>query len=315
MKLYPSLAILFSLICVGRAAEPAVQSGQHPSFRTATTLVALQVTVTHGDKLIAGLEANDFAVRDDGIPQQLSFFDSHEIPLDLVLLLDVSASMTDKIQSVHDAAGAFMATLRPHDRGAVIGFNESLKVLQPLTEDHAAIAAAIKRTRPDGTTALRNTLYVALKEFAPRPASADDIRRQAFVLLTDGEDNQSVISYEETLAAAQNSAANIYTIVLRPTQVVDRPHNSTSESDFEMRRLAEETGGTAFFPENIDRLKHVYSTIAAELAAKYSLAYSPTMPAASSQPYHRIDVQVTSNGAYRARTRRGYTDVPVSGHE
>jgi VWFA-related protein len=261
----------------------------------------------HRDKLVTGLEANDFAVREDGVPQQLAFFDSHEVPLDLVLLLDMSTSMSDKMDAVHEAAGAFMRTLRPRDRGAVIGFNESLKVIQPLTEDRESIARAIKETKPDGTTALRNTLYVALKQFASRPARLDDIRRQTFVLLTDGEDNQSLISFDEMLLAARNSGINIYAIVLRPTRKIDAPRTTGSESDFEMRQLAEQTGGTAFFPEGVERLKRVYSTIAAELAAKYSLAYSSSIPATAEAQFHRIDVQVVSNDTYRARARRGYT--------
>jgi Ca-activated chloride channel homolog len=265
-----------------------------------------------GDKLVTGLEANDFAVREDGVPQRLAFFDSHEVPLDLVLLLDMSTSMSDKIDAVHEAAGAFMKTLRPHDRGAVIGFNESLKVLQPLTEDRESIARAIKQTKPNGTTALRNTLYVALRQFASRPARPDDIRRQTFVLLTDGEDNQSLISFDETLQAARNSGVNIYAIVLRPTRKVDAPRITGSESDFEMRQLAEETGGAAFFPEGVDRLRRVYSSIAGELAAKYSLAYSSSNPANSEAKFHKIDVQVVSNVSYRARARRGYT-ADVSG--
>jgi len=312
-RLFSFLAIFISLPVAERAAEPAARSGQQSAFRTSTTLVALQVTVTHGDKLVTGLGANDFTVLEDGVPQQLEFFDSYEVPRDVVLLLDMSTSMADKLDAVHEAAGAFMRTLRPRDRGAVIGFNESLKVLQPLTDDRQAIARAIKQTQANGTTALRNTLFVALKQFTSRAATPAGIRRQTFVLLTDGEDNKSVISYEETLAAARNSGANIYTIVLRPKPKVDAPRSTSSESDFEMRRLAEETGGTASFPEDVERLKHVYSTIAAELAAKYSLAYSPTFSSPPrEQQFHRIDVRILSNANYRARTRRGYAAAAAS---
>ena len=315
MKLFPLVAIALSLIGTGRVAEPAMPTDQQPTFRTATTLVALQVTVTHGDKLVTGLAADDFAVLEDGVRQRVSFFDSHETPLDVVLLLDVSSSMADYIEAVHDAAGAFVSRLRPQDRGAVVGFNENLKVIQPLTEDRHTVEQAIKRTQPGGTTSLRDTLYVALKEFGSRSAAIDGIRRETFVLLTDGEDNSSLISYEDVLAAARNSGANIYAIVLRLPRGVDDSPRGTTESDFEMRRLAEETGGAAFFPVNIERLRRACSSVGAELDAKYSLAYSPATPAASGERFHRIDVQVVSNSSYRARARRGYTAMPASGHE
>lgn len=300
--------LLVSLFPPSAPVTAWAEAGQQRTFRTATTLVALQVTVTNGDKIIAGLGRDDFTVLEDGVPQELAFFQSNDVPLDIVLLLDISASMEDKMDAVHDAAKAFMNALRPGDRGAVVGFNQNLKVMQPLTGDHQAIERAIKQASPAGATSLRNTLYVALKELAlPAPATTDDIRRQTFVLLSDGEDNASMVSYEELLSVARNSGVNLYTIVVRPMDKKNPVKKIGSESDFEMRRLAEETGGTAFFSNSVEQLKHAYAAIAAELAAKYSLAYSSGNAAAARQQFHRVEVQVLGKKDFRVRARSGYT--------
>ena len=290
------------------ASGAVTGAGQQPLFRTATTLVPLQVTVTQGNKVVSGLGRNDFAVLEDGVPQELAFFESNDVPLDVVLLLDISASMATKLDGVHEAAKAFMNTLRPGDRGAVVGFNQNLKVMQSLTNDHRAIERAIKQTRPGGTTSLRNTLYVALKQLAlPPPTTTDEIRRQTFVLLTDGEDNSSMIPYDDVLSVARNSGVNLYTIVVRPLEKKSPVEQISPESDFEMRRLAEETGGTAHFSDSVEQLKRAYTAIAAELSANYSLAYSSPNAGASRQQFHRIEVQVRANGEYQVRARRGYT--------
>ena len=100
--------------------------------------------------------------------QQVQFFESRSVPLDVILLLDTSSSMGDKIEVVHEAARGFMKGLRPGDRGAVVTFADSVNVVQELTSDLQPSTAAINRTQASGATALRTAIYVALKQFGQK---------------------------------------------------------------------------------------------------------------------------------------------------
>ena len=109
-------------------------------------MVAVSVTVLDGSKPVSGLTQGDFEVFEDGVQQQVQFFESRSVPLDVILLLDTSSSMGDKIEVVHEAARGFMKGLRPGDRGAVVTFADSVNVMQELTSDTAAIDS---RDQPD----------------------------------------------------------------------------------------------------------------------------------------------------------------------
>lgn len=295
------------------AATPLAQALQsqdaRPVFRSSASLVALNVTVTKGDELITGLQAADFEVYEDGVQQEVRFFESQSVPMDVILLLDTSASMRNRMPVVHEAARAFMKVLGQGDRGAIVAFNDSVDVLQDLTSDTAAIEAAINATTASGSTALHNALYVALKQFGRSARQSGDVRRQAIAVLSDGEDTTSVITFEAVVNLARRMGVNIYTIGLRSElsrirQASDRAY--VSDADYALRSLARETGARAFFPANVHELKGVYQDIAAELEAQYSIAYAP----ANGRPdgrFRRIQVRVTSDPHCRPRARAGYT--------
>jgi Ca-activated chloride channel homolog len=160
-------ALLLALVSALDAQQPAqVPPAEQPVFRSATNLVPLTVTVTdRNNQFVKGLTAADFAVFEDGVPQQLQFFESSSVPLDLIILLDSSSSMSDKMDIVHEAAVGFVKTLRGMDRGAVVTFADGVDIVHKLTSDHAALEQAIRRTTARGATSLHNALYIALKEF------------------------------------------------------------------------------------------------------------------------------------------------------
>src|SRR5687768_2443719 len=137
---------------IPQAVAPS-PSPQATVFRTGASLVALNVTVTDGKQFVAGLASEDFAVYEDGVRQEVRFFEATNVPLDLILLIDTSSSMRDKMTVVQEAARGFMKTLRPQDRGAVIEFNDTVTVGQALTSDRGAIEAAINRSEARGGTA------------------------------------------------------------------------------------------------------------------------------------------------------------------
>ncbi|HEX2444715.1 MAG TPA: VWA domain-containing protein [Vicinamibacterales bacterium] len=290
------------------AQTPPAQVESQPIFKSGTELVALNVTVTDPrQNYVAGLAANDFAVYEDGVKQEVSFFAASEIPIDLILLVDSSSSMADKMSVAREAALGFIRTLRSGDRAAIVAFNDTTKVLQPLTGEIQHLEAAIGTTHPSGATALNNALYVALREFGRSVKQAGEVRRQAIAVFSDGEDTASLMTFDEVLNQARRSGVSIYTIALQ-SRLARQNHNGRryfSQSDFSMKTLAQDTGGLSFFPEKIQDLAGVYGRIAADIGAQYSMAYAPKNGRTDGR-FRRVVVQVLSRPDARPRTRLGY---------
>lgn len=303
-------AALFVLVASASALAQGLQpvpALQQPNvFRSSAALVALSVTVQdHNAKYVAGLQPDDFAVYEDGVKQDVRFFESTTVPLDLIVLIDTSSSMSDKIRTVHDAASGFLKTLRAQDRGAVIAFADSVAVLQPLTPDRALLETAVRSTGARGSTSLNNAVYIALKQFGQAARAADSVRRQAIVVLSDGADTSSLVSLDDVLGVARKTGVNIYTVSLRSRDPLGSTRTGFSESDYAMKALARETGALCFFPEPA-QLKDVYTSIAAELASQYSIGYMPLNGRADGR-FRRVIVQVVTKPDLRPRTRLGYT--------
>lgn len=317
------LAAGFLLLVASSAAaqDPAPQLPQSqapapPVFRAGASLVAVNVTVTDGKRFVPGLQQGDFAVYEDGVQQQVQFFESKSVPVDLILLIDGSSSMRDKMDVVHEAALGFLKTLREGDRGAVVAFADSVNVMQPLTSDRQALDTAIKNTAAHGSTALYNALYVAMKQFGRSAQQSGDVRRQAIAILSDGEDTSSLISFDDVLAMARKSGINIYTIALQSEytaarRLAENGRRYFSESDYAMKTLARETGAQSFFPQFLQDLKGVYASIADELSNQYSIGYSPSNPRPDGR-FRRIVVRVTTHPEFQPRARAGYTAEGVT---
>lgn len=304
-----------SIIVIGLASSAAAQTSANGEpappqvFRSGASLVALNVTVMDGKRLVPDLRPDDFAVYEDGVLQRLQFFESKAVPIDLILLLDTSASMADKIGVVHDAAIGFLKTLRDEDRGAVVTFGDNVNILEALTSDRALLEQAVYKAQPRGATALNNALYVAMKQFGRAAQQSGEVRRQAIAVVSDGEDTSSVIGFDDVLMMARKSGINIYTICLQnqySSARVESGRRYFSQSDYSMKSLAQETGAAAFFPQSVQELKGIYAGISDELSTQYSLGYSPSN-ARSDGRFRRIVVRLTGHPEFRPRARLGYT--------
>ncbi len=285
--------------------DPAAPPGV---FRSGASLVTLNVSVMDKSRFVTDLSKDDFAVYEDGVQQEISFFESKQVPIDLILMLDTSSSMADKMDSVHLAAINFLRTLRPGDRGAVLSFSDNVSVLEKLTSDRPKLEEAVRQTVPNGGTALNNALYVGLREFGGAAHADEAVRRRAIAILTDGEDTSSLVSFDDVMELARRAGVNIYTISLQSptTEAKGRGSRSVSGSQFSLKSLAQETGAEAFFPEQVAELQGVYGTIAHELASQYSIGYSSSNTQADGR-FRRIVVRVVSHPELRPRTRTGYT--------
>jgi Ca-activated chloride channel family protein len=277
---------------------------QQKLFRATIDVVSLNVTVVDPqNRYITDLSEQDFSVFEDGKLQELTYFNRTTLPIALSLLIDTSASMESRMQFAQEAAVGFARKLRPQDVAQVVDFDSRVEVLQDFTNRIDEIERAIRSTNAGGSTALHNALYISLRELAKvKPRSADEVRRRAIVVLSDGEDTSSLVTYEEVLDLAKRSETAIYTIAL---QSKDAPQTKGfREAEFILRQFAQETGGRSFFPARPEDLKDVYGQIASELSSQYSLGYA-SKNTRRDGGWRRIVVQVARPQA-TARTKRGY---------
>jgi Ca-activated chloride channel family protein len=276
-------------------------------FRGGTDLVLLNVTVqdTLG-RLVPGLSREDFQIFEDGVPQTIQNFSREMEPIALSILIDTSASMDRKLATAQEAAVGFLRRLTPQDVAMVIDFDAQARIRQGFTNDRLALETAIRSTRAGGPTALYNAIYTAVNELrvVRSQAPADEpVRRQAIVVLSDGEDTNSLIDDEAVLDALQRSEVALYAIGLR--ERATRPDDrSYQRAESILLRMAQQTGGRAYFISQIDELRDVYAQIADELASQYTIGY--------------VSTNTTRDGGWRAirvvmkpansvaRTRAGY---------
>jgi VWFA-related protein len=295
--------VLVTVIGIVASAPTRAQSLAPPTFRSGVDLVSLTVTVTDPKRqLVRDLKADDFAVLEDGVPQTVSFFGADNVPLDLALMIDCSASMDEKLPVVQRAAIGLVQSLRPGDRVEVISFRGDMGVTQMMTDDRASVVRAIESLRADGNTSLFTALYVTLRDLARAPRA--DLRRRAVVLLSDGEDTQSLVTFDDVLDLARRSGVSIYTVAL--SAPIDRLPNArgVTEGNFAMRALAEATGARSFFPSGPGDIHAVYDSIAAELSSQYSIGYLPHN-AVGDGTWRRVAVR-TDRAGVMARVRPGY---------
>jgi Ca-activated chloride channel family protein len=285
-------------------APPAEQpAAQRPSFRSGVDVVSLNVSVIDATRnFVTDLNREDFVVFEDGVKQDVTYFTKAQLPIAMSLLIDTSASMEDKLPIAQEAAIGFAKRMRPDDMAQVIDFDSRVTILQQFTGDKPQLENAIRQTVPNGSTSLHNAIYISLKELKKvRAKSTEEIRRQAIVVLSDGEDTSSLVPFEEVLELAKRSEVVIYTIAIRGRDFGTRGFN---EAEFVLRQFAQETGGRAFFPAAATELPTIYSQIADELAAQYALAYSSRNPKRDGQ-WRRVVVR-TTKPALVARTKQGY---------
>lgn len=306
MKGRRQLSLVLGVLMVSTAGA----SAQNPTFRAQTELVNLNVTVVGTDaQPVEGLSEEQFEVYEDGVRQDLEFFAPGEMPLDVVILLDTSASMAGALGLVQAAAVRFAEALRPHDRASVMAISNGLRILQWFTPDTSAITTAIRATRPSGRTPLYASIYTALRELEKLRDGYEVPRRQAMVVLSDGNDTASGFGFEDLLESVRRQGVPIYTIAPRATETIKTQRelvfgDTTREQDFELRRLASETGARAFFPVTIHELTGVYDDIASELAHQYSLGYHSTNSRLDGT-FRRIGLRVAAPGV-TWRARAGY---------
>ncbi len=290
----------------GRQApqQPPPRPVQGGEFRSGVDLVSLSVTVTDpSGRYVTDLAPEDFSVFEDGVKQDVTFFNRSNLPIAVSLLLDTSASMEDKMATVQAAAIGFAQRLRPQDLGQLVDFDTRVTIAQPFTSKPEDLEKAIKATAAGGSTALYNAIYIALRELKKSQVhSSEDIRREAIVLLSDGEDTSSLVSFDEVLDLAKRSETSIYAIAIRSSDPYIR--KGFKEAEYVLREFTSQTGGRLFFPAKIEDLPAVYDQISQELSSQYLVGYTSRNPRRDGQ-WRRLVVRLARPNLV-ARAKQGY---------
>jgi Ca-activated chloride channel family protein len=297
-----SLELGLSAISPGQK-QPAAQT---PSFRTGVELVSLNVTVSDAaSRYVTDLQQGEFEVFEDGVKQDLTFFNRTSLPIALSLLMDTSASMEARLPTAQEAAIGFARRLRAQDMAEVIDFDSRVTVLQTFTNNAAQLEQAIRRTSAGGSTSLYNAVYIALRDLKKITAkNVEEIRRQAIIVLSDGEDTSSLLPFEEVLDLAKRSETVIYTIGLRDNSEGGGKSRGFKEAEFVLRQLAQQTGGRPFFPSQVSELGSIYGQISDELSSQYTVGYT-SKNGKRDGAWRRVVARVARPNL-TARTKQGY---------
>jgi Ca-activated chloride channel family protein len=294
-----------ALITVACATALAGTVAARQVFKSGTDLVLLNVTVTDSaGHLVTGLTQENFQVYEDGVLQTVTNFSKDPLPIALSILLDSSTSMDRKLPVAQEAATGFARRLTPKDVAQIIDFDSQAQILQTFTNDRVALEQAIRRTQAGGSTSLFNALYTALSELkSVRAQATGEVRRQAIVALSDGEDTTSLVTFEDVLDLAKRSETAVYAIGLRE-KGDPAMSGKWNEADYVLKTLAHETGGRPFFVDDVSQLPAIYSQIADELSNQYSVGYVSKNPKRDGA-WRRIIVRITKPNV-TARAKAGY---------
>jgi Ca-activated chloride channel family protein len=294
----------------GPSTPAKPDQGPAPLDDVATTItktvnevnVVFTVTDRHG-RYVNNMAKSDFSVLDDNKPAQQirSFHSETDLPLQVGLLVDASNSVRDRFKFEQESAIEFLnQTVRPrYDRAFVVGFDVTPEVTQDFTDNTEALSRGVRALRPGGGTAMYDALYFACRDKLLKEPRNDGPVRRAIILLSDGDDNMSHVTREEAIELALRAEVIVYTISTNITG------GARHTGDKVLERIAEATGGRAFFPFQLNDVANAFVEIQAELRSQYALSYNPSDLRTDGR-YHTIEIVAQNHKGLRVRSRRGY---------
>ena len=279
-------------------------------FRSDTRLVVCHTTVVDKNgHLVTDLPQNAFTVYENGVTQPIKSFKREDVPVSMGLIIDNSGSMRDKRARVEAAATALAKDSNPQDEVFVVNFNDEAFLDNPhgkdFTSDIKEIEEALTRIDSRGGTAMRDAIRMSIDHLKEK-AHKD---KKVLVVVTDGNDNSSVVSLENLVKSAQQSEVLIYGVGL----LSDEERREAKRAERALTDLAVATGGETFFPKEVSEVEKIAHQVARDIRSQYTIIYSPTN-AAMDGSYRTIKVSVNAPGRLTARTRSGYyaTDKGVT---
>jgi len=296
-----------SALLIAAGTLTAQDPGTIPVISMDVRRVVLYVTVREGKaRFISNLEKPNFSIKEDGVAQEIISFTRDDVPIAVGLLVDNSQSMMNKSGEVVDAAKAFIVASNPGDEMFVLHFNEKLTygLAQdvPFTGDRDMLHQALDRIRLDGLTALYDAIYEGLRHL-----ERSKLTKKALIVISDGGDNLSLHKAADVVKAAGLSGALFYGI-----GIFDPMDGDANPSV--IRKLAQDTGGEAYFPKEPQEVKQLCEGIARDLRSQYTLSYAPSNTAYDGK-FRKIEVNVKDPQRRKliVRTRTGYYGTTPAG--
>ena len=269
---------------------------QQPAFRAETRLVVIHATVRNPrGELVTNLERDAFRVFENGKRQPITLFRRDDIPVSLGLLIDNSGSMRLLRSKVEAAAVALARASNPQDEIFVLNFNDKANLDVPFTSHVADLEAGIGRVDSIGGTAMWDAIDRAQSYLSERGTR----ERRVLVVITDGIDNASAATRDQIEKQAEQRDTVIFAVGLFGDE------GRVKQGRHELDRLADRTGGIAYYPAGIDQIGEVALEIARQIRNQYTIAYAPGNQALDGT-YRAIRVTVASPEALSVRTRAGY---------
>ena len=293
------------------ALAPLMLSAQELTLHVDVKLVNLFVNVTDRNGAIAGgLTREDFALAEDGRPQQIAVFERQsELPLNLTLAIDTSGSVRKDMAAETDTSRRFAhAILRPRDRMSLLEFATEVRELTPFTGMVSQIDKGLGQLRGDWSTALYDAVVEASERLGKNPERSP---RRVLVLVSDGDDTASRATYSQALEAALRNEVMIYTIIDVP---IEASAGRDLGGEHALITLAEETGGKSFYTSD-GGLDKAFARVSGDLRTQYLLAYYPKDQNPGG-PFHRVQVTIprAAAGEFNIRHKSGYYIDPSKGN-
>jgi VWFA-related protein len=289
----------------GAAQQPPATTGD-PVFRSDTRLVVLHATVVDKDgHLITNLPQSAFKVYEDKVQQEIRIFRREDIPVSLGLIIDNSGSMRDKRQKVESAALTLVKASNREDEVFVVNFNDEafLDTKKEFTNDVKELEEALTKIDSRGGTAMRDALRMSI-DHVKEKGKKD---KKALLVVTDGNDNASIITLENLIKSAQQSEVLIYTVGI----LSEEDRREAKRAQRALSAIAEATGGQSYFPKTLPEVEKIAQQVAHDIRNQYTIAYTPTKQELDGT-YRQINVTVNGPGKPTVRTRSGYYASPAA---
>ena len=291
------------------APKPPSQDDTGTVFRADTRLVVLPTTVMDKNgHLVTTLPREAFTVLENGVQQEIKQFKREDVPVSMGLIIDNSGSMRDKRAKVEAAALALVKASNPDDEVFIVNFNDEAFLDNPhgkdFTSDIQEMEDALTRIDSRGGTAMRDAIRMSI-DHVKEKAHKD---KKVLVVVTDGNDNSSVVSLEDLVKAAQQSEVLIYSVGL----LTDEERREAKRAQKAMEALAEATGGETFFPRDVSEVERIANQVAHDIRNQYTIAYTPLNQAMDGS-FRQIKVAVKAAGNPTVRARSGYYATPDQG--
>jgi len=291
------------------APKPPSQDETGTVFRADTRLVVLPTTVVDKNgHLVTTLPREAFTVLENGVQQQIKQFKREDVPVSMGLIIDNSGSMREKRAKVEAAALALVKASNPEDEVFIVNFNDEAFLDNPhgkdFTSDIKEMEDALTRIDSRGGTAMRDAIRMSI-DHVKEKAHKD---KKVLVVVTDGNDNSSVVSLEDLVKAAQQSEVLIYSVGL----LSDEERREAKRAQKALEALAEATGGETFFPRDVSEVERIATQVAHDIRNQYTIAYTPLNQAMDGS-FRQIKVTVKAAGNPTVRARSGYYATPDQG--